>query len=1357
MSISIKDFRMAIRIDNSEARQKFEETRRQIGQVAAAMKKLDDEGRRSSAEYKELKKRHDLLNTSLYRQRLEAGRSALTYNELRQGASRLRRALGNLRPGSDEWKQYRRELQLTEQRMKELRGQATSTGLSISKLSGGFNRYAGMAATALASLTGMTVGMRQAVQDYADMEEALSQVTKYTGMSRDETRLLNEEFKRMDTRTSRQELNRLAGEAGKLGITSREEVMQFVDAANQINVALGEDLGRQAVGQIGKLSQMFGEEGTSLRDNMLAIGSAVNSVAQSTSASEPYLVEFTARMGGVAKQAGLAVTDIMGFASALDQNMLRSEMASTALSGLVMRIFQEPAKYARLAGMDVRQFTDLMQHDANEAVMAFLTALQGMGGMTRMAPVLKEMQLSGAEAASVISTLAGNVALVRREQRNAAEAFRRASSITQEYNVQNQTVQASLDKARKAFLDVRVELGEQLMPVMRHVISTGTLTVKGLQAAVSVFMEYKGAILTLAAAVTSYMAAARLATLWEEKFKNMQLASLAVSKLSAAAYNAKRVAVLGLAAAKAALTGNLTRAAAAWRLLSLAMKANPAGMIVSLVATLAVGIASLASRTDKAASGIKRMYEEMVKETQELDRLFNSLKSTSEGTQRRKELIEEINTKYGEYLPNLLSEKSSLDEIKDAYDRINTALTAHIALKARDSEKAQATEDSARKQMERLDSLREEYLRLMGSDEGSADFIRYIRQMAAETAETSGNFNKSVSRVYATLERSYTGGKKLTGDMRSDIANFMNDVLRLDRELDQIDKRYEGWTDIRPQSGELPEIEIAATRRTADGGSGSVPESGGDDPLADLQERFDQELKARQAAAGQKKLLQMMAGEDELSVGIEYNKALYQAEMEYLLKRKAAMEDYGQDTSEIQGQIYDRMIAEAERLNAQETELREKNRQARLDGLARQEEDARRKAKQAFIAGDLADEEAYQDKLLEIAREFLEKRKELMESFGMDTTAVDGELLDMEFAGKQAADRQEAQDRRDQRDKGFRQIQETASADGKNQILEQMYEADLVSYEEYQEMKTKIAEEQEQARQQITQGAFNAIGQAAQAASQLIAALQERELSKVEARYDREIAAAQAAGQDTARLEEEKEEAMNAVRRKYADKQFAANVLQVTASTAVAAMEAYRAMAGIPYVGPALGALAAAAALAAGAAQIAVAKKQRDEAKGLYRGGYSDEYEQGYTRRGNPREEAGVIPVHRNEFVANHEAVANPAVRQFLDVFDVAQKRGTIRMLNTTQILEQVRLDNAGRYRGGYTRADERPAAPAAATPRPAAVSDEQTHELLREGNRLLDAISRKQLTVDPRQVRDGIRHVERMEQNVSRRRGSGT
>ena len=142
---------------------------------------------------------------------------------------------------------------------------------------------------------------------------------------------------------------------------------------------------------------------------------------------------------------------------------------------------------------------------------------------------------------------------------------------------------------------------------------------------------------------------------------------------------------------------------------------------------------------------------------------------------------------------------------------------------------------------------------------------------------------------------------------------------------------------------------------------------------------------------------------------------------------------------------------------------------------------------------------------------------------------------------------------------------------------------------------------------------------------------------------------------------------------------------------------------------------------------------------------------EGYTAKGDPNDTAGVIPVHKNEFVANHEAVANPAVKQFLDVFDLAQKRGTIRMLNTTQILEQVRT-RSGRLSGGYS--DENAGGSrSSANPLPGFSAEQRSQVviLLEENNRLLTLLTEKELVVDPRKVRDGIDRVNRLERNVSR------
>ena len=155
------------------------------------------------------------------------------------------------------------------------------------------------------------------------MEEAQSQMRKYTGLTTQEVKDVNEEFKRMDTRTARTKLNEIAGDAGKIGEAGKKNIENFVEAANMIGVALGDDLGKDAVLNIAKLAQVFGEDkNKGLRGAMLATGSAVNAVGQNSSAAEGYLVGFTARVAGSAQQAKIAQTSLIGYASVLDQNMI---------------------------------------------------------------------------------------------------------------------------------------------------------------------------------------------------------------------------------------------------------------------------------------------------------------------------------------------------------------------------------------------------------------------------------------------------------------------------------------------------------------------------------------------------------------------------------------------------------------------------------------------------------------------------------------------------------------------------------------------------------------------------------------------------------------------------------------------------------------------------------------------------------------------------------------------------------------------------------------------------------------------------------------------------------------------------
>lgn len=1342
MAISINDFRVAIRIDNSEAKAKFDETREQIAKVREEMQKLETEGKKDSAVYKELEKQQDKLNKSLYGLRKEAGLTTLSYNELRKGARSLKAQMDNAVPGTEKWKALRADYMLTKQRMKELEVQTRDTRFSLSKLTDGFNKYAAIGASAIASLTGVAMTARKCVDEFAEMQEAESQVRKYTGMTTEEVAALNEEFKQMDTRTAREKLNALAGDAGRLGITAKKEVLEFVDAADKINVALGEDLGEDAVKNIGKLAQMFGEdEKLGLRGAMLATGSAINEVAQNSSAAEAYLVAFTARVAGAANQAKVAQGDILGYASVLDQNMQQQEMAATAFQTLMMKMYQEPAKFAKIAGQSVEEFSSLIKNDANEAILQFLDTLSKKGGLDQLAPMFKEMGLDGVRASGVISTMAGKIDDIRTAQKLANDAYRDGTSIINEFNVQNNTVQAGLDKAKKNFKDVRIELGEKLQPVMRYMITTGSLTVKGLSAIVSVLSEYKGVILTATALVTAYTVAVKAQELWVKRLTVAKALEWLQEKKSIIVRKASLSGTLMLSAAKYALSGNIERATTMMKRFNTVSKANLLGLLASLAIGAGIAIYKFATRTSDAEEAVKSFMEQSEKERLQLRNLIDATKAAGDKTQRRKELIEEINTKYGKYLPYLLDEYSSLKDIEQAYRDVNSEMDRNLAKKVLQEKTDEIQNETLSDKVDEMNDIRKALAGTLPQSQID-DFLQKMI-LATDKNVAAGNTAKNTAKAITKNLEKYYSDRSDIPKIQGQIQDYVEVVEKAAKRIDKVKAEMNPFINTpaaKKKANVLDEVVI-----TPDNGSGGNGGGGNTDDKA-----LEKELKAREEVLKQAMQEERNLWKEEYlnqqHSEEEYQQAQYDSEMMFLLKKKALLESYGKDTTDIQGQIYDKMITEANRLtNARKaTEAQEKS--SSFSALESTYQEDQRQIKQQYLDGDIKTEKEYQEKIKELELDYLNERKRMLETYGDDVSQINGQILDKQLQQKKT-------DKDTNKEKGFQAIDNTGDYGQKLNMLQAMYDADLISYQEYEEEKARINEEYEQVREDQTKATFDVIAQAAAAANQVVSALQDMEISKVTRKYDKQIKAAKKAGKDTTKLEEEKEEAINQVKKKYADKQFAASVLQVTATTAVAAMEAYKAMAGIPIIGPVLGAMAAAAAVASGAAQIAVAKQQRDEAKGLKEGGYSDEYVEGYTRSGNPDDVAGVIPVHKNEFVANHESVANPHVRQFLDVFDVAQKNGTVRMINTTQILEQVRT-RSGKYAGGFV--NEEPSGTSfAATDIPSSgITPElrtQIIQLMKENNRLLQIICNKELIIDARKMRDSIKRVEQLEKNVSR------
>lgn len=163
--------------------------------------------------------------------------------------------------------------------------------------------------------------------------------------------------------------------------------------------------------------------------------------------------------------------------------------------------------------------------------------------------------------------------------------------------------------------------------------------------------------------------------------------------------------------------------------------------------------------------------------------------------------------------------------------------------------------------------------------------------------------------------------------------------------------------------------------------------------------------------------------------------------------------------------------------------------------------------------------------------------------------------------------------------------------------------------------------------------------------------IQNAEIAASEAKFDVLIQQAKNNGEDTAALEQEKENKKLEIQKKYADVDFAVKISQIIANTAVAIMQAFA------QLGPIGGAVAAAMLTATGAAQVLSAKAERDKVKKMQPGkvsasssstpataervltGYA---EGGYTGPGDRYEVAGVV--HRGEYVVPMPIMNHPHV-----------------------------------------------------------------------------------------------------------------
>lgn len=1088
MANNTQTFISRVLLDDKQAKQTIALLEKQLEQVKQkktdAFKKGDDtkafdkEINRINASLKTLRTNQEQVNRTFN------NLSSASYKELSVVMKTVQKQLrsGAVERNSEEWKKLQQKLKEVKREMNAINSESKETTSLWSRFVNVLNTNWGAVSQIIAAYAGLSMTIRKCAQAYADMEESMANVRKYTGQTDEEVHRMNEDFKRMDTRTAREQLNELAGSAGRLGITSKDMIEEFVDGADKINVALGDDLGEGAVDKIGKLAQMFGEDKTKgLRGAMLATGSAVNELAQNSSANAGYIVDFTADLSGVGIQAGMTQAQLMGLASALDQNMQEEATSATVFSQLITKMYQEPAKFAKIAGVEVTKFSNLMKTNANEGLMTFLSAMKSRGGFAEMAPMFEEMQLNGTRAVGVLSAVASHLDQVRTAQDLATQSYASGTSVINEFNVQNNTVQAQLDKAKKRFEDLTVELGEQLIPVTRYAISTLSIGIHVLSTLITFTVTHVKQLTIIGSAIAVCTA------LWYKETIAIKLrtaaaaANAAVDKAYIATTTLLRTAMVALQATWALLTKGVQGYTVVMRAARLASLTNPWAALATVLTVVGVAVygtvkafasynETLRNNTQEAknnravaeqqASLAKKVSDATIDERNKIDMLNKIIHSNAYTVDERRSAIANLQ----KIIPNY---HASISNEGKLYNDNIEVITQYIN-KLNDAAMAEAIyEKKAEINKKRLE-LKTRETRIKGSlkavqAERDAHPERYTSEKIFRPSFGPG----SESSYFTKDSEALKTNKKQEEIHKKRLKTVQSEEKTLDAQEAALDLTIKNNKQIRKAL-----TTVIKKNTKMDSGNGTVG-SGGHYTTEKERKATEKERKKREAAARKAEIKRKADLKKELddakksteaqqleattlySTGqirmAEYNDRMAKIKEQGLQQRMDILRKYGEAESE-----------EYKRLNAQKEKISADYERKQTQDLQELEYD-RQVAEQAITAeyynkdSDLYhNESAINEALFQLDQTFLKEKQALYLKSSDEYWQIAREI--------ERSEQQHQYDRQKQYDDTLMQLkQEYLTLGNEQQMqlelagLDEVHKAGLVSEEEYQRMKMGIA------------------------------------------------------------------------------------------------------------------------------------------------------------------------------------------------------------------------------------------------------------------------------------------------------------
>lgn len=421
-------------------------------------KQMADVGDKSSPEF--IKLNRELNTTSEKIDNVSKRLSGTLGPSLKQVGAEVTKVwnqLNNLPIGSPEWKAKLQEFNKLNNEFIKLKGEVGQVGKQMETFAQKVKTVAfgtGIALLSQQAMMFVSSIVPQMLKGMGELSDQLSDIRKTTGLSAADVKQLNSELGQLNTRTATKELRDMAVVAGQLGISGRKDILDFVSATDKLAVALGDEFSggaKQISDEVGRLRNVFSDiKSDNISDDLLNIGNALNKVASQGSATAPVMVDFANRIGGVGITLGLTSGQVLGLSATLQELNVNAERGSTAIVKILQKITSDTATFAKIAGVPLEQFTELVNKDLYAAFMKVIEGSKRLGtSSTALSGVIKELELQGAGASEVFAKLGQNTDLLQKRVTSASDALGNQNSIMAEFNEKNNNLAGQLERINK--------------------------------------------------------------------------------------------------------------------------------------------------------------------------------------------------------------------------------------------------------------------------------------------------------------------------------------------------------------------------------------------------------------------------------------------------------------------------------------------------------------------------------------------------------------------------------------------------------------------------------------------------------------------------------------------------------------------------------------------------------------------------------------------------------------------------------------------------------------------------------------------------------------------------------------------